>query len=150
MTISGFHNAALAIAISENPGAQTMKFGAAIRALDSAEDGDTEFKEIGTDLGIRPDAYLINVEKRKITLIEVEDTSALTEKKMSRIVNQLWFYLDCENWWLEILIYDRYGVKTHVIGESYFIAWIGAEIKERDSARADEVNDRLENMGVFV
>jgi len=55
-----------------------------------------------------PDAYSIHNDLKTVVVYEIEDTSKLTEQKVSRMYD-FWFVLDDAGWKLRVFIVDRYG-----------------------------------------
>lgn len=54
-----------------------------------------------------PDSYLIELETRTVYLFGIEDMHPITMNK-ARKLSQLWFYLDCVYWDMNVLLTNRY------------------------------------------
>lgn len=83
------------------------------------------FNEVMADggaykLGFMPDAFSVDWGKRAITFAEVEDTSKITDRKML-LYTDCWFLLDCESWYMELLIFDRYANLVKKYTDSDFL-----------------------------
>ena len=84
--------------------------------------------------GFLPDAFKVDQEHKGIICVEVESTNPVNDRKMEIYVNA-WFWLDCESWYLELHIYDRFGNLTAKLEDHDFCRMWHAQI-EREARRA--------------
>jgi hypothetical protein len=62
---------------------------------------------------LRPDAWLLQPEKRVAICFEVQVTHPLSESQIKAYVDA-WFYMDCECWGLGLVAVDRLLKETQV------------------------------------
>jgi hypothetical protein len=56
-----------------------------------------------------PDLWFIDEKERSVRLIEIEDTSPITPRKLNELIDFFWA-MDNENWAVEVVVFDRYGL----------------------------------------
>ena len=94
------HEAVIAALASAYSHGQQHRFGAALRSIcEDEEDWKT---------AVQPDFYLIDRDAKRVTVFEVEDTSALTSKNLADYI-EIFFLLDEYEWELRMLVFDRWG-----------------------------------------
>lgn len=87
---------------------------------------------------VRPDAYFVNNEDRELCLLEIEDTSMLTELRFSKLADLFWC-VDYFEWQLHLFVADRYGCAVRELYIPTFDpeAWMS---RERDGLTAHRLN----------
>ena len=115
------HEAVIAALASAYSHGQQHRFGAALRSIcEDEEDWKT---------AVQPDFYLIDRDAKRVTVFEVEDTSALLADKLHSYV-EIFFLLEEYEWSFRLLVFDRWGNAREI--NILFSNWI--EIQRRKPA----------------
>lgn len=93
------HSEAINQFLAENP--TWMKYGLRKRINGILE--DLEDEGLHNSLGFVPDAFEIDLENKTIRLLEIEDGSRITKRKMESIAFFA-FEMDCRMWFTELHI----------------------------------------------
>jgi len=105
------HETAIEKILREDASIKTKGYSKSVKEIVSSELLDDDiFME---SIRIVPDGYKIEdgghyKECKTITIIEVEDSSKISNRKMEKIIN-IWTDLDYESHILKLHTYDRYG-----------------------------------------
>jgi hypothetical protein len=74
-------------------------------------------------LGFIPDAFQIDVDHKTVRLLEVDGESFMRQKKLTRVCD-LWFVLDCLDWFCELTTVDLLtGAKSVLSDEQLCRHW---------------------------
>jgi hypothetical protein len=74
-------------------------------------------------LGFIPDAFQIDVDHKTVRLLEVDGESFMRQKKLTRVCD-LWFVLDCLDWFCELTTVDLLtGAKSVLSDEQLAYHW---------------------------
>lgn len=79
-----------------------------------------------------PDFWKLDEPERTVTILEVEDKNTLSDIKMMKLTS-FWFYMDCEEWDVELIVTDRYGKNRREIAlqDHYYVSLYEAVAKRR-------------------
>lgn len=126
---SPLHRRLIADYVAQFPGTRSMGFETEIRAwakrnrrelrANLSPNWDFSFERIG----FRPDAYRINKRECRITLVEVQHTSAITRGKWDEFAHFFWL-VDCAKWSTDLRIIDRSGGIFLVELAHIALAWL--------------------------
>lgn len=76
--------------------------------------------------GTRPDAYMVDEDRRRIVAFEVEDKHPIDSEK-ARLYADLWFALDAYDWDFHLYVVDRAGARHRFELLTLWYAKLGEE-----------------------
>jgi hypothetical protein len=117
---SAIHERIIGALRDEFPNAERHQFGTRLRAA---------VEEWGNDedpFHRRPDAFVIDVEQREVTVFEVEITGYLTQQRL-REWAMLWMTLDGMEWDLHLIRVDRIGDRTKANLGAYYYSFLAED-----------------------
>jgi hypothetical protein len=106
--------------INKNPGWKRYKLRKSINEAIRTLDDDGEWYEPFPLVNYIPDAFYVDKENRTVHLLEVDGTSGTSKRKLERMDN-LWFYLDCEEWCLTLTSISVHSKAVSLLTDQDFV-----------------------------